>query len=127
MSDIAYETHATEEHFLQWTTPKGLIAGFLRLSLPREDAWETYDGLPTLPDEAMIREVHVYGKAAKLHATDAGAQHHGLGKALIARACEIAREAGYAKINVISAVGTHEYYARQGFYDCGLYQQKELA
>ena len=126
MSDIAYETHATEEHFLQWTTPRGLIAGFLRLSLPREDAWKTYGGLPTLPDEAMIREVHVYGKAAKLHASGEGAQYHGLGKALIAHACEIARKAGYAKINVISAVGTHEYYARQGFYDCGLYQQKEL-
>lgn len=126
LSDVAYETNATTEHFLQWTTREGLIAGFLRLSLPRASAWEIYEGLPTNPDEAMIREVHVYGKAAKLHASGEGAQHHGLGKALIARACEIAREAGYARINVISAVGTREYYERLGFGECGLYQQRDL-
>ena len=126
MDDVAYETHATTEHFLEWVTPDGLIAGFLRLSLPRRSAWDVYKGLPTQPEEAMIREVHVYGKAAKLHASVEGAQHRGLGKALIARACEIAREAGYERINVISAIGTREYYERLGFFDAGLYQQKGL-
>ncbi|MBE6463972.1 MAG: tRNA uridine(34) 5-carboxymethylaminomethyl modification radical SAM/GNAT enzyme Elp3 [Eggerthellaceae bacterium] len=126
LDDVVYETHATTEHFLQWVTPEGLIAGFLRLSLPHPDAWDIYDGLPTLPDEAMIREVHVYGKAAKLHTLGKGAQHHGLGKALIARACEIAQKAGYGRINVISAIGTYEYYSRLGFRDSGLYQQKGL-
>ena len=74
----------------------------------------------------MIREVHVYGKAAKLHTLGKGAQHHGLGKALITRACEIAQKAGYGRINVISAIGTYEYYSRLGFRDSGLYQQKGL-
>lgn len=34
---IAYETTNTSERFLQWITPEGKIAGFLRLSLPHED------------------------------------------------------------------------------------------
>ena len=38
----------------------------------------------------------------------------------------MAREAGYKRINVISAVGTREYYRALGFADRGLYQQKEL-
>ena len=45
---------------------------------------------------------------------------------LVERACHIARDAGYARINVISAIGTREYYRHLGFYDHGLYLQKEL-
>ena len=37
-----------------------------------------------------------------------------------------ARDAGYARINVISAIGTREYYRHLDFYDHGLYLQKEL-
>ena len=122
---VPYDTTLTREVFLQWVTPTGQIAGFLRLSLPKPGAFERYK-LPTAPDEAMIREVHVYGRAAKLGAATHGAQHRGLGRALVARACEIAREAGYARINVISAVGTREYYRHLGFSDAGLYQRKDL-
>ena len=81
---------------------------------------------PLAADEAMIREVHVYGAVAALGHASTGAQHAGLGRKLVARACEIAREAGYERINVISAVGTREYYATLGFEQHGLYQQKEL-
>ena len=72
--------------------------------------------------------MHVYGAVAGIHATSSGAQHLGLGKRLIERACEIARDAGYARINVISAVGTREYYRKLGFARAhdGLYQQKPL-
>lgn len=123
---LTYETTATQEHFLQWTTPENKIAGFLRLSLPHESYLREYAvELPVAAGEAMIREVHVYGKVAKLHGGDGSAQHLGLGKRLIAEACAIARESGYAKINVISSVGTREYYRAQGFRDHGLYQQRE--
>lgn len=53
-------------------------------------------------------------------------QHRGLGKKLIERASELAREAGYTKLNVISAIGTRPYYRNLGFVDNGLYQQKPL-
>ena len=35
-------------------------------------------------------------------------------------------EAGYERINVISAIGTRAYYQELGFSTHGLYQQKEL-
>ena len=54
----------------------------------------------------MIREVHVYGRVAGLHQRGQNAQHRGLGRMLIERACDIARENGYTAINVISAIGT---------------------
>ena len=124
---VPYETTSTHERFLQWVTPENKIAGFLRLSLPKPSAFETYaEALPVSPDEAMIREVHVYGRASGLHKSGTSAQHRGLGKKLIERASELAREAGYTKLNVISAIGTRPYYRNLGFIDNGLYQQKPL-
>ncbi len=127
---IEYDTTATTEFFLQWVTPENRIAGFLRLSLPKEEAFERYragaDLLPTSANDAMIREVHVYGKVERLHEAKEGTQHLGLGRKLVARACDIAREHGRTKIFVISAVGTREYYRKLGFGDNGLYQSKAL-
>lgn len=141
---VEYETTATSERFLQWVTPQGKIAGFLRLSLPHANAIaqlneeyeeatpKTAEQRHTLPfplqvGEAMIREVHVYGRVEKLqHAGINNAQHRGLGTQLVNRACELASRAGYQRINVISAVGTRGYYRKLGFYDNGLYQQRML-
>lgn len=153
---VPYVTRATSERFLQWVTPEGRIAGFLRLSLPKADAVAALavemarDGAgaeraadggpcpgvpggaacPIVSGEAMIREVHVYGMATRVGedgaAVAGAAQHHGLGRRLIERACELARDAGYGRINVISAVGTREYYRKLGFHDHGLYQRREL-
>lgn len=126
LHDVEYETAVSTEHFLQWTTEDNRIAGFLRLSLPCPDAVAAREGLPIKTDQAMIREVHVYGAAAKLHATSKGAQHIGLGRKLVETACEMAKEAGYESVNVISAVGTREYYRNLGFDDAGLYQNRPL-
>ena len=127
LETVEYQTAAADERFLQWVTPVGKIAGFLRLSLPDQSlVAESADELPIAAGEAMIREVHVYGMAAQVGEAGDAAQHHGLGRALVERACELAREAGYARINVISAVGTREYYRHLGFTDHGLYQQREL-
>lgn len=141
LKEEAYRTTVTDERFLQWVAPDGRIAGFLRLSLPHADALARLDGeleaqagkgahpgcLPPIrPGEAMIREVHVYGRVAGLHRSGAGAQHHGLGRALVERACAIAHEQGYRAVNVISAVGTRGYYRNLGFRNNGLYQQRSL-
>lgn len=128
---VSYTTPTSEERFLQWVTPEGKIAGFLRLSLPDQrfvaECMKRYgDDAPAGPCEAMIREVHVYGVAARVGQEGVAAQHRGLGRSLVARACELAREAGFERINVISAVGTREYYRSLGFADHGLYQQKAL-
>ena len=127
LSEIAYETTNTSEVFLQWITPDNRIAGFLRLSMPNADYVTTHaSNLPINAGEAMIREVHVYGRVAGLHQGGENAQHRGLGRMLIERACDIARENGYTAINVISAIGTRSYYRKRGFADNGLYQQRRL-
>ncbi len=127
LEDLSYDTPATCEHFLQWVDGDNRIAGFLRLSLPRPEAIrELGPDAPVHEGEAMIREVHVYGRSAQLHTSGQSAQHHGLGRALVERAARIAREAGYERLNVISAVGTREYYRGLGFTDAGLYLRRVL-
>lgn len=124
---VEYGTSVSTERFLQWVTPDNRIAGFLRLSLPKPGAVSAHEGLLVGEGEAMIREVHVYGAAARLHATSAGAQHLGLGRTLVETACSMARDAGYEAVNVISSVGTREYYRKLGFSDAGLYQKRTLS
>lgn len=122
-----YETAVSTEYFLEWTTPEGRIAGFLRLSLPTQKSVERWQNeMPIAKGDAMIREVHVYGKVARLHKQGEDAQHLGLGKQLIEEACSIAKDAGYTNMKVISAVGTRQYYRGLGFTDKGLYQQRIL-
>lgn len=121
----SYATDATTEHFLSFETADARIAGFLRLSLPDRDQPHP---LPELQDHAMIREVHVYGPALNLGDDSQGeAQHIGLGSELIAHAKSMARDAGYGRVAVISAIGTRDYYARyHGFELDGLYMTAPL-
>ena len=127
LAEVVYETANTHEVFLQWVRDDNRIAGFLRLSLPcAQYVAEHACDLPIHPGEAMIREVHVYGRVAGLHQGGENAQHRGLGSKLIERACDIARNEGYSAVNVISAVGTRGYYRARGFTDNGLYQQRSL-
>lgn len=74
----------------------------------------------------MIREVHVYGRAARLDQEGQWSQHRGLGRELVEEACRQARAAGRASVAVISAVGTRDYYRALGFEDDGLYQRRFL-
>ena len=115
LSSVIYGTSVSQERFLQWMGPDGTIAGFLRLSLPKDGA------------TAMIREVHVYGRVAELGGSEeGGAQHIGLGRSLIESACSQAHAAGFSAIRVISSVGTRPYYRRLGFADEELYQIRSL-
>ena len=110
-----YETDATTEHFLSYITPRGKVAGFLRLSLPSPAAPRD-EILDELRGCAVIREVHVNGPALEIGETSRGeAQHAGLGARLIDQAMQNARNAGYRRIAVISAIGTREYYRKHGF------------
>lgn len=127
LETIAYRTSNTEERFLQWVTSENKIAGFCRLSLPDQTTLSERPSAPfPTPSEAMIREVHVYGKVAALHRTGEGTQHLGLGRKLVEEACRQAAEAGYSAVNVISAVGTRVYYRNLGFTDAELYQRRPL-
>lgn len=127
-----YATDLTNEYFLEYRTNEqsptpGLIAGFLRLSLPKSPGVGSRAFLTEIADVAMIREVHVYGPALSLGKSSAGqAQHAGLGTQLIEAARDISKDAGFERISVISAIGTREYYADRGFDQGKLYMTGKL-
>ncbi len=119
-----YKTSISQEIFIEANLPstnfnEGLIIGFCRLSLPRNTFIEE------LSAAAMIRELHVYGKLTQLGSVG-NAQHVGWGSQLLQKAKLIAKEANYKKLAVISAIGTKEYYRKQGFIDGELYQFCDL-
>jgi elongator complex protein 3 len=119
LRETAYATSIGREWFLEFTAPGDLLVAFLRLSLPTRSA----ASIPELSSRALIREVHVYGGSLAIGRRDRRlAQHAGLGRRLVERASEIAREAGHANLAVISAVGTRDYYRGLGFTDGELYQ-----
>ena len=71
--------------------------------------------------------MHVYGQSLAVGAEKQGAaQHAGLGTRLLQRAAEIASNAGFARLAVISAVGTREYYLERGFERGDLYMLRQL-
>ncbi len=123
LKETVYETSVSTEYFLQFVLTKtNQIVAFLRLSLPKIAPF-----IAELSDSALIREVHVYGQLVKIGSDENGrSQHQGLGTELMERARAIAGEHGYAKLAVISAVGTREYYRKKGFTDGDLYQFKTV-
>lgn len=124
---LDYDTRASRELFLSADTVDGRLAGFLRLSLPSIDPY-TLTGLAELSGAALIREVHVYGPVVELGRVGRSgqAQHSGLGARLIAAAETLTRAAGYRRLAVISAIGTREYYRKQGFDLEGAYMVKTI-
>ncbi len=131
VSTIYHPMHA-EEHFLEYQTPEGKIAGYLRLSLPKQNDFSFFNMpestefpdnkadlegmLNDLQGAAIIREVHIYGQSLSVgEEREGAAQHIGLGKHLIELAGQIALENGYSKLAVIAAIGTRLYYENRGF------------
>jgi elongator complex protein 3 len=127
LETTTYATDATTEHFSSYVTPRGKLVGFLRLSLASPTASRD-EILDELRGCAVIREVHVYGPALEIGAASRGeAQHAGLGTRLIEEATRLARDAGYRRIAVISAIGTREYYRKLGFEPGELYMARAVA
>ncbi len=124
LSKLEYETKYTKEIFMQYITKDQEIAGFLRLSLPKN---RTNQITCELNNSAIIREVHVYGPTIDIGKMKEGkAQHIGLGSKLIEEAHIIAKKRKYSNLAVISAIGTISYYAKQGFLRGQLYQHKSI-
>jgi elongator complex protein 3 len=125
LEDLRYSGGISEEHFLSLVTPQDTLAGFLRLSLPNRNPPEL--GLSDLEGAGIIREVHVYGQSLEIGSDMAGAaQHSGLGRMLMQAAEEIVRREGFGKLAVIAALGTRQYYQKQGYELGETYMVKEL-
>ncbi len=129
-----YATDCTVEYFLQYVVDdskengsqadleRAPLAGFLRLSLPKDPDAGSRAFLDEIRGNAMIREVHVYGPALAIGRLGKGAaQHVGVGTRLLNEARRISRNAGFERISVIAATGTQAYYAARGFESGELY------
>ncbi len=123
--ELVYLAGGGQEHFISLATGQDRLAGYVRLSLPGERSPGL--PLPELEGAALVRELHVYGQSLSLgEAEDGAAQHRGLGRKLMARAEQVAREAGFRRLAVIAALGTRPYYHRLGYRLEGTYMVKGL-
>jgi elongator complex protein 3 len=117
-----YECCGGTEHFISAVSGGSLI-GFARLRFPSS----TFR--PELEGAALMRELHVYGSLVPV-GKDAEAeewQHRSHGRVLLARTEEIAREAGFRRLAIMSGVGVRPYYRRQGYERRGPYMIRELS
>ncbi len=126
--DYSYRVLPGEEHFISMSTGEGKLAGFLRLFLPGEAGRSHFDsGIPEIREAAIIREVHVYGRALVLGDRDEdAAQHKGIGTRLLRVAEETAGKKGFEKMAVISAIGTREWYRKRGYRLEGTYMTRSI-
>ena len=134
-----YEAAGGTEHFISYEDPeKDLLIGFCRLRLPGNPVRRE------LEDAALVRELHVYGPMVEVSETrsvsdkssgdeprDGGEsydwQHKGYGKKLLRKAEEMAGDAGYEKVSVISGIGAREYYRQKlGYHQDGPYVSKRI-
>ena len=98
---IEYQASNGKEYFLEFINKEDILFGLLRLRI--------------FDKTAIIRELHVYGQALNLGEEGAESQHIGLGKKLMQKAEEIAKENGFNKLKIISGVGVREYYKKLGY------------
>jgi elongator complex protein 3 len=129
------QTLGGKEFFLSFESD-GKLFSMLRLRLPDEGEKALFK---ELEGAAIIREVHTYGQVKEIEKNQKiedqnrekdgeaeKSQHHGLGKKLMAKAEEIAKSRGYKNMAVISAIGTREYYRKNGYVLEGEYMVKVL-
>lgn len=121
LSILEYEASNGKEFFISFELPDfDALIGFIRLRFPDKPF------IPVLEDAAIIRELHVYGKAVPVGEKDEKAfQHRGFGERLVQEAEEIARQE-YDRIAVISGVGVREYYRKLGYRKGFEYMVKRL-
>ena len=119
----SYEAQGGTEHFISWESKpnemnqiRETIFGFVRLRISLHTCTDIF---PELEDCALIRELHVYGNTIKVdnenNQPSVSSQHLGIGKALMMKAKELAKDAGFTKLCVIAGIGTRNYYRKLGF------------
>lgn len=112
----SYEAAGGREYFISADSKdNNILYGFCRLRLDQ--------GSPIAP--ALIRELHVYGQLVSL-GSQQKVQHSGLGRQLLAKAEELAKQGNLSKIAVISGVGVRGYYRRLGYRRQNTYLFKKI-
>jgi elongator complex protein 3 len=125
---IKYDSAGGKELFIEKIDKENKCLGFIRLRFPSF----LFDGknkplFPVLSDSAIIRELHVYGKAMEIGESDSmTTQHKGLGEELLMLAERTAKKRGVQKLAIISGVGVRNYYRKFGYKLAQSYVQKKL-
>ncbi|WP_266078029.1 tRNA uridine(34) 5-carboxymethylaminomethyl modification radical SAM/GNAT enzyme Elp3 [Haladaptatus caseinilyticus] len=121
---LTYEAAGGTEHFISVEDfDKDLLVGFCRLRFPGDPVRRELD------NAALIRELHVYGSEVSVgsESEDTQHQHRGYGRQLMEKAEDLARDAGYEKLSVISGIGAREYYRNKlGYHQDGPYVSKRI-
>ncbi|MFC6904154.1 tRNA uridine(34) 5-carboxymethylaminomethyl modification radical SAM/GNAT enzyme Elp3 [Halalkalicoccus tibetensis] len=120
---MSYEAAGGTEKFISFEDPDNdLLIGFCRLRFPKDPVRRE------LENAALIRELHVYGNELGMGiASDADWQHKGYGRRLMETAEDLAADAGFGKVSVISGIGAREYYRNKlGYRQDGPYVSKQL-
>ena len=99
---VSYEASGGREEFISLVLEGGALAGYVRLRLPDGEA-------------ALIRELKVFGRMARLRESVGEWQHRGIGRRLLKMAEDSAQRAGYTSVKVTSGVGVRGYYASLGY------------
>lgn len=124
LKTIKYRASGGDEYFLSFES-KNYLHALLRLRLPNKNVFSKH--FPVLENAAIIREVQSFGRQIKIsEKANNSAQHRSFGKRLIAKAEEIAKKNGYAKVAIISGVGVREYYRKLGYILEDTYMLKSL-
>jgi elongator complex protein 3 len=114
---IAYDSAGGKEFFIEKIDKEKKCLGFIRLRLPSY-LFNTKNKplFPVLNNSAIIRELHVYGKAMEIGENNVKAtQHKGIGEELLSLAEETAKKEGVKKLAIISGVGVRSYYRKFGY------------
>lgn len=100
-----------------------VLFGYCRLRFPSQFLREEI-----AKDSALIREIHVYSVAVQIgKKSEDSFQHRGIGKNLLAKAEEIARQNGKDKMVIISGIGSREYFRKRGYELENVYMAKEIS
>jgi elongator complex protein 3 len=123
LKTIFYNASKGEEAFISFESKDSLF-GFVRLRKPAEPFMKEIS-----TNTALVRELHVYGKAVPLGKKGGeDVQHKGLGKQLMQEAERVAKERfASRKMTVISGLGVREYYRKNFNYkNDGVYVSKKI-
>jgi elongator complex protein 3 len=113
MKILKYKASDGKEFFIEIVNEDDILFALLRLRI--------------FGNNAIVRELHVYGKALEIGHHEKGiSQHSGFGKKLMPKAEEITKNYGISKLKIISGVGVREYYKKLGYELEGTYMVKNL-
>ncbi|MCF7795180.1 tRNA uridine(34) 5-carboxymethylaminomethyl modification radical SAM/GNAT enzyme Elp3 [Patescibacteria group bacterium] len=113
---IGYDAGGGKEYFISITdNKKETLYAFCRLRIDKNS--------PVAP--AIIRELHVYGQLVPV-GEKKKTQHAGLGRKLMKKAEDIAKQEKAKEIAVISGVGVRNYYRHLGYKLKDTYLRKKI-